>query len=235
MRPLRLTVRRSIPKTFLLGLLGLPLLFVALDYIWGFFGFLDIFGRWSYGGGEVEAFEARDDILVALLGLLGLALVLFALKEFVAPRRLLVADDDGIRVHVRGPFRGADGISWYQLKELRAEDSHLLVEVVARGDLPSDPWNARWDDSTTLRLRTTWWDRTPENALGRMKALGFRPLLTPAPPADDLVSGLLDEPVADDEASMPLPDSSPVGETVDPLEEFDRLIEDLVIDDTEEE
>lgn len=222
MRPLRLLIRRSIPKTFLIGVLGLPLVFLAADYIWGTFGFLDIFGAWAYAGGEVEAFEARDDILISLLGLIGLAFVLFALKEFVAPRRLLVADDDGIHVHLRGPFRGADGISWYQIKELRAEGSYLVLQLVARGDLSADPWNARWEDETTLRLKTTWWDRRPDNALGRMKALGFRPLIKPEPLITDDLRATIAQ-VREERGTI-------LDE--DPADELDRVLgELLVVDD----
>ncbi len=222
MRPLRLLVRRSIPKTFLLGVLGLPLVFLAADYIWGTFGFLDLFGAWAYASGEVEAFEARDDILVALLGLIGLAFVLFALKEFVAPRRLLVANDDGIHVPLRGPFRRSDGISWYQMKELRAEGSHLLIQLVTRGDLPSDPWNARWDDETTLRLKTTWWDRRPDNALGRMKALGFRPLTKPDPLHGDGLHAAITDGVGGWGTSE-----------MHAVDDLDRVLEGLLVEDDE--
>ncbi len=225
MRSLRLLVRRSIPKTFLLGILGLPLVFIAADYIWSSFGFLDIFGQWSYGGGEVEAFEARDDILVSFLGLLGLSLVLFAFKEFIAPRRLLVADDDGVHVPLRGPLRGPDGISWYQLRELRAEGSHLILDLNTRGDLPGDPWNARWDDETTLRLRTTWWDRSPENALGRMKALGFRPLIAPEPVATEELRDAIIRVQAERGTILP----------PDPADELDRVFGELFALDSEEE
>lgn len=225
MRPLRLIVRRSIPKTFLLGLLGLPLLFLAVDYIWGSFGFLERFGTWAYGGSDVEAFEARDDILVSLFGLMGLSFVLFALREFVLPRRLLVADDDGIHVPLRGPFRGSDGISWYQLKELRADGSHLVLHLNSRGDLPVDPWNARWDDETTLRLRTTWWDRKPEAALGRMKALGFRPLVKPEPIFTDELREAVAQVHASGGSLIP----------VDPADELNRVLGELLDGDSEEE
>jgi hypothetical protein len=139
-RALRLIVRRSIFKVWLLGVLGLPLIFIAVDYVWGTFGFLDLFGSWSYGSKEVEAFEPRDDVLVAILGSLGIACTGFTIKEVVAPRRLLAADDDGIHVPLRGPLRRPHGISWYQVKELRSEDDALLIEVQSRGDLPEDPW-----------------------------------------------------------------------------------------------
>lgn len=193
MRALRLIVRRSILKVWLLGVLGLPLIFIAVDYLWGTFGFLDLFGSWAYGTKEVEAFEPRDDVLVAVLGALGVACTGFTLREIVAPRRLLVADDDGIHVPLRGPLRRADGISWYQVKDLRAEDDALLIEVQSRGDLPDDPWGARWADEQTLRITSSWWDRTPESAIGRISALGFRPLLAPAPVADDQLLAAIDE------------------------------------------
>ncbi len=256
MRTLRLTVRRSIAKTFLLGFLGLPFIFVAIDYVWGSFGFLDQLGAWAYAGGEVEAFEARDDILVAMIGLIGLAFVLFALKEFVSPRRLLVADDDGIHVPLRGPLRGPDGISWYQIRELRAEGAHLLILLAARGDLPSDPWNARWDDETTLRLRTTWWDRSPENALGRMKALGFKPLVAPTEPPVPPTTLLDDaEPVDTPQSDLTeIPDHDEVTAGLDDIADstdgaevvagaelhdeddvLERLLEDLAVDDAGDE
>lgn len=193
MRALRLIVRRSIFRVWLLGVLGLPLIFIAVDYVWGTFGFLDLFASWAYGSKEVEAFEPRDDVLVAILGALGVACTSFTLREVIAPRRLLVADDDGIHVPLRGPLRGADGISWYQVKELRAEDDALLIEVQSRGDLPDDPWGARWADERTLRIPSAWWDRTPESAIGRIQALGFRPLIAPAPVADDQLLAAIDE------------------------------------------
>jgi hypothetical protein len=192
-RALRLIVRRSIFKVWLLGVLGLPLIFIAVDYVWGTFGFLDLFGSWSYGSKEVEAFEPRDDVLVAILGSLGIACTGFTIKEVVAPRRLLAADDDGVHVPLRGPLRRPHGISWYQVKELRAEDDALLIEVQSRGDLPEDPWGARWVEERVLRIPSAWWDRTPESAIGRIQALGFRPLLVSAPVADEQLLAAIDE------------------------------------------
>lgn len=217
MRALRLVVRRSILKVWLLGVLGLPLIFIAVDYVWGTFGFLDLLADWAYGSKEVEAFEPRDDVLVAILGTLGVSCTAFTLREVIAPRRLLVADDDGVHVPLRGPLRGADGISWYQVKELRAEDDALLIEVQSRGDLPEDPWGARWVDDHTLRIPSNWWDRSPESVLGRIQALGFRPILAPAPLADDHLLAAIDEahaagiqlgagePPADDPVAEPPP------------------------------
>lgn len=221
MKELRLTVRRSVFKTFLLGMLGLPLVFVAIDYLWGTFGFLEILGDWSYGGKEVEAYEARDDILVGTLGLIGVSVNLFALKEFIAPRRVLVANDDGVHVPLRGPFRRSDGISWYQIKELRADGGNLIIALNSRGELPDDPWNARWEDDTTLRVRATWWDRRPDHVLGRMKALGFKPLIAPEPVFTEELREAFSE-ARDEQASM-LP----------PEDELDRVLGDMLGDEEE--
>ncbi len=231
MRALRLVVRRSIFRVWLLGVLGLPLIFIAVDYVWGTFGFLDLLGSWAYGAKDVEAFEPRDDVLVAILGSLGIACTGFTLKEVIAPRRLLVADDDGVHIPLRGPLRGTDGISWYQVKELRAEDDALLIEVQSRGDLPEDPWGARWIDDHTLRLDSTWWDRSPESVLGRVQALGFRPLLAPAALVDDPLRAAIDEAHAagvqlgagDDELPpAPLPEvPAPTAGTPPPIEILD--------------
>jgi len=166
-------MRRSAAKMWLLGVAGIPFLIMAVEYVWGSFGFLNQLGTWAYRGGDVEPFEIKDDVLVALLALLGASFVGASIKELLLPRKVLEATESGIRLALSGPFKPPSAASWLQIKDLVAEGKALIVQLDHRGTLPDDPWGARWIDQNTLRISGTMWERGAEKFINEIAELGL--------------------------------------------------------------
>lgn len=166
-------VRRSPWKVLGVALLGVPLVFLVVDYVWGVIGIFDTVIGWAYGTKEVEPFEPRDDILAAVLGLVGGGMVVFGLKELIAPRRVFAADDEGMTIPLSGPFGRRSRIGWIQVDDLESESNALRIHVSNAGGMPDDPWGARWDGDRTLRIPTRWWDRSPDWVIDEVARLGL--------------------------------------------------------------
>ena len=155
---------KSAVRVWLLALLGIPFLLMGADL---FFErkLIGAFGDLIYGAEELPAFEPRDKIVAALFILVGAALTLWGLKELVFPRKVFVADKEGILLAVGGPFQPAVPISWDVLTDLEyvvVDDEgddvpSIRVEVADRVGLPDHPWGARWVGSNDLLVDTTGW------------------------------------------------------------------------------
>lgn len=151
-------------RVWLLALLGVPFLLLGADF---FFQqkLIGVFRELIYGTEELPAFEPRDEIFAALFVVVGTGLILWGLKELVFPKKVLVADGQGVRLSVAGPFRPAVLIPWSVLKDVSYEliDSEgdprptILIEVEDRLDLPDHPWGARWVGAGALLVDTGGW------------------------------------------------------------------------------
>jgi hypothetical protein len=151
-------------KVWLLALLGVPFLLIGADF---FFQqkLIGVFRELIYGTEELPAFEPRDQIFAALFVVVGVALVVWGLKELVFPKKVFVADDQGIRLAVAGPFRPPVLVPWGALKDLSYEviDSEgdrlptILIEVEDWAGLPERPWGARWIGAGALLIETVGW------------------------------------------------------------------------------
>jgi hypothetical protein len=166
-------MRRSAAKMWLLGLAGIPMLIIAVEYIWRPFGFADKLGEWAYRGGDVEAFEIRDDVLIGALALVGTLFVIISVKELLAPRKMVVANEAGMKFALSGPLKKPSEASWLQIKDLVAGDDSMIVQLHHRGELPDDPWGARWVDDSTLEIRASMWERVPEKFINQIADLGL--------------------------------------------------------------
>ena len=173
MKKIQVVMRRSAAKMWLLGLAGLPMLIIAAEYIWRPFGFADKLGEWAYRGGDVEAFEIRDDVLIGALALLGTWFVFLSVKELLLPRKVVVANESGMRFALSGPLKRSSEASWLQIKDLVATDHSMIIQLNHRGELPDDPWGARWVDELTLEVRSTLWERGPEPFINQIAELGL--------------------------------------------------------------
>ena len=155
-------------KVWLLALLGVPFLLIGADF---FFQqkLIGVFRELIYGTEELPAFEPRDKIFAALFVLVGAALIVWGLKELVFPKKVLVADDQGLRLAVAGPFRPAVLVPWSALKDVSYEVTDqegdqrpaILIELDHRVDLPENPWGARWVGAGALLIDTAGWSPPP--------------------------------------------------------------------------
>ncbi|MDH3307520.1 MAG: hypothetical protein OEO77_08405 [Acidimicrobiia bacterium] len=167
----RLIIRRTPWRPFGLALIALPVLAVAYDFASGG-RLLGSLGEILYRNGEVEAFEVRDVFWVALYLIAGVLSVIWGVKELAIPRPVVVADDEGLHVLLRGPFLPASFLGWSDFDDARAGTVDLVGEsrpalvltVVSRSRLPGDPWGARWTSDHTLAVDTTGWDRPAATA-----------------------------------------------------------------------
>ena len=169
----KVVVRRSPWKVMSIGLVGVPFVLLVVDYVWNVAGFFDRIIEWSYGAKDPEAWEPRDDIFAALLLLVGGVMVLFAIKELIAPRRLLQANADGLRLPLSGPFGRRTSIGWLQVEDIETEPHAIVLRLAHAGGIPEDPWGARWTGDRTLRIPTWWWDRPPETVLDEIAEKGL--------------------------------------------------------------
>lgn len=162
-------------KVWILAVLGVPFLLIGADF---FFEqrLIGVFRDLVYGTEELPAFEPRDRILAVVFILVGVALIGWGLKELVFPTKVLVADDEGIRLTLSGPFRPAVVVPWQLVRDVSYEviddegdpRPSVLIMVTEQRDLPERPWGARWVGPGELLIDTAGW----------------------SPPADGLVDAL---------------------------------------------
>lgn len=132
--------------------------------------------------GEIDAFEARDYLWAAAYGTLGLGLVIHGLRDLLVPRKVLVADDEGISVHLSGWFGRTTRIPWPVIDDIRggrlthldAISEALMVTVTSNEGIPSDPWGARWIDDNTLAIVARHWTKTPDAVAEGLKDLALQ-------------------------------------------------------------
>ena len=155
---------KSAWRVWLLAILGVPFLLMGADL---FFErkLIGGFGDLVYGAEELPAFEPRDTIIAVLFIVGGAVITLWALKELVFPKKVLVADREGIRLAVTGPFRPAARVPWDALTDIGYEviddegDARpvVRVETADRTGLPDQPWGARWVGEGEMLIDATGW------------------------------------------------------------------------------
>lgn len=157
-------VERSALKAWLVALLGVPLLLIGFDVLTRR-RFYTAFGELIYGTGQVPPIEPRDEIFAAVLVVAGLIMVGFGLRELIVPKKVVVADEEGITMAITGPFRRPVRVPWHEVRDIRSdvieEDDEpvpvLIVEVEQPAALPADPWGARRFDEHTVALVAADW------------------------------------------------------------------------------
>jgi hypothetical protein len=161
-------VRRSALKMWLLAIGGIPLLVLAVDVLTN-----RRITNWLreivFNPNDTQIFEPRDVIWAWAMLLFAGFLVIWGLKELFVPTKIVEATEAGLKVRLRGPFRGADVIPWRNIVDIRPgeiedEGDILLlldIEVMTRGQLPDHPWGGRWVRSRVLGLLAEDWSTPP--------------------------------------------------------------------------
>jgi hypothetical protein len=181
-------VRRKPLFPFFVALAGLPLVAVAFDFFTGA-RLLSQIGDVVYAS-DVDPFELRDAFLASLFAFVGGAMVLWGLRDLVVPKNILRADAEALRIAVRGPFAKSTSIAWSDLEEVaettRAVDRQVLpalaLTVTAQGELPDDPWGARWIGGHTLVMDATRWDMPLDEVVAELTRMRRAALVAAPPP-----------------------------------------------------
>jgi len=155
---------KSARKVWLLSILGVPFLLLGADFFFEqkLFG---VFRDFVYGTEDLPAFEPRDTIIAVIFIIGGAFLTLWGLKELVFPKKVLVADKEGLRIAVAGPFRPPVLVPWDVLSDVEYvvinDEGDLCpsirLEMTQRTGLPDHPWGARWDGGNRLMIDATGW------------------------------------------------------------------------------
>ncbi len=172
-----IVVRRSALRVWLIALLAAPFWIFGADLIFQQ-RLLGRLGDLIYPG-DVPAFEARDSWWAWLFLLCGIAVTAWALKELLAPKRIVVASEAGLTLAVAGPFRPRTVLRWDQVLDVKADravdDGDVLpvlrLRVASPELLPARPWGARRVGPDTLMILASDWDTQPGDVVDKIREL----------------------------------------------------------------
>lgn len=166
---MKVVVRRSAWRMWAIAIGAIPLLIIAMDVLTN-----RRITKWLtdiiFNPNDIQIFEPRDVIFAWAMLLFSGGVVLWGLKELFMPTKVIECRGDGIAFKLRGPFRSPDLVLWEELVDVGVgviEDEGdnleaLEVKLLARGDLPEDPWGARWADEKTLLVLAQDWSKSPD-------------------------------------------------------------------------
>lgn len=191
-----IVVRAKAYRTFGWAVLGLVGVAILADFVVG--GLLAGIAEWfaQLSGvqsaadwlgiplslGELDEFEPRDVLLAAFYGTIGAALTVYGIRDLMLPRKVLVADQDGLTVHLGGwfgrpthiPWRSIDDVRPGRLEHLDAVSPALMVTVTSLDGLPLDPWGAGWVDEYTLAINAKHWTKSPTEVAEEVAEIALR-------------------------------------------------------------
>ncbi len=170
-----LAIRRSAWRMWGTSLLGVPMVVVAVDVLT-----TNRLTNWLravvFGTDDSQVLEPRDRLWAAVLGIVGLILVLWGLWELVRPRTVVSANGDGITVELRGPLLRPTRIPWDLVDDVGAgvvDDSGtdlpvLWIKVTDPARLPAHPWGARMISPGTLAILAVDWEIGADEAAAKL-------------------------------------------------------------------
>lgn len=153
---------------WLVALAGVPMIVLGVDVLFRR-RLISAISSVVFTANDPQLLEPRDVIWAVVLLVLGLLLTIFGLKELVSPRPVVMADSDGLHLHLGHLFAGPTTVPWDEIDDVGAEDLNDDGDVVpvmwVRVDnplrLPRHPWGARWLDDSTLAILASDWERDP--------------------------------------------------------------------------
>ncbi len=162
-------VRRSAVKMWLMALGGIPLLVLSLDVLTNrrITNYLRVL---LFRPENTQIFEPRDVIWSWALLLFSVFVIVWGLKELFAPTKVIECRPEGLAVRLRGPVRRATVIPWERVNDvigITVDDEGrklpmLGIDVLSAGELPSNPWGARWIEENRLAILGEDWADTPQ-------------------------------------------------------------------------
>lgn len=163
-------VKRSALRMWLMAMGGIPLLIISLDVLTNR-RITNWLRELIFRPEDTQIYEPRDVIWAWAMLLFSAVIVLWGLKELFLPTKVIEATDDGLSLKVSGPFRPASTIAWDLLDDVRAIQvtdegdtiPMLSIRMLATGDLPKDPWGARWLGDRELALLAQDWAEPPSS------------------------------------------------------------------------
>ena len=160
-------VRRSGVRMWLIALAGVPMVVIGVDVLLR----RRIFGIVSslVFTGDPQLIEPRDVIWGVVLLILGIIFIGFGLRELLIPAPVVVADAEGLHLHLGHPLSRLVTIPWSDVDDIGAEELDddgsvipvMWVRVSNSENLPSNPWGARWIEPDTLAVMAADWEKTP--------------------------------------------------------------------------
>lgn len=162
-------VRRSAVKMWFMAMGGIPLLVVSLDVLTNR-RMTNWLRELIFRPEDTQIYEPRDVIWAwAMLAFAGFV-VLWGLKELFIPTKVLECTTEGLALKVSGPFRAVSVIPWDLVDDVRGAEVEdegdrlpmLMIRVLGRGDLPDNPWGARWIEDRELGILAQDWPDPPD-------------------------------------------------------------------------
>jgi hypothetical protein len=164
----RVVVRRSALRMWLLAMAGIPLLVIALDVITNR-RITDRLRELLFRPNDTQLLEPRDVIWAWAMLAFAVFLIVWGLKELFVPTRIIETKPEGLMVRVGGPLRRPVIVPWRRVIDVDTttiEDEErkvplFLVEVDDPALLPANPWGARWVSEKELGILTEDWADDP--------------------------------------------------------------------------
>ena len=170
-----LVVKRSALKMWLMAMGGIPLLIISLDVLTNR-RITNWLRELIFRPEDTQIYEPRDVIWAWAMLVFSAIVVLWGLKELFVPTKVIEATDEALLLKLGGPFRPATAISWDLVDDVRAVEVSdegdtipmLAIRVLATGDLPDDPWGARWLGDREIALLAQDWSDPPDVVAAKM-------------------------------------------------------------------
>lgn len=168
-------VQRSAVKMWLMAMGGIPLLVVALDVLTNR-RITNWLRELIFRPEDTQIYEPRDVIWAWAMAVFAAFVVLWGLKELFIPTKVLECTPKGLALKIGGPFRPVSLIPWDLIDDVRGvevEDDGdrlpmLAIRVLGRGELPDNPWGARWIDDRELAVLAQDWLEPPGRVAGEI-------------------------------------------------------------------
>ena len=118
---------------------------------------------------DTQLFEFRDVVWAWAILIVAGGVAMWALRELIAPTKVVSADLAGLRLQVTPPFRKPLFVAWSDVEDIGSatvddEGDTFPVLWIRFAEIDvgvAEPWSARWMDDRTLALMGSDWETDP--------------------------------------------------------------------------